>query len=112
MLRGRRKRRGEIVIDRPRGSLHPKYGGAGSPLDYGHVEGTSGGDGDRLDLWRGSARDASLVGIVCTVDRVKRDAEIKLLLGCTSDEIEAVRRFHNNGDGMSALVVRRDTTER
>ena len=48
------------------------------------------------------------MGIVCTVDSLKEDAELKLLVGCTDEEIEVVREFHNNNDYMSATIVRRD----
>ncbi len=103
---------GEVVIDRPQGSTHPRYPDVVYPLDYGYVEGTRSGDGQEVDVWRGSLPGASLVGIVCTVDTRKGDTEIKLLVGCTEQEIEAIVRFHDDGDGMSAITVRRDTVRR
>ena len=42
---------------------------------------------------------------------LKRDAEIKLLPGCTDEEIETIERFHNQSDYMSGLVIRRDAEE-
>jgi len=48
-----------------------------------------------------------LVAIICTVDTLKNDTEIKLLLGCTEKEIEIVNRIHNDNDYMSGLLVRR-----
>jgi inorganic pyrophosphatase len=95
-----------LVIDRPRGSPHPRYPEMVYPLDYGYLKGTSGGDGNELDVWRGSLPEAELVGILCTVDMKKGDAEIKLLLGLAEHEIEAVARFLNN-EYMSAIVIRR-----
>jgi inorganic pyrophosphatase len=47
-----------------------------------------------------------LGGIVCTVDVLKHDAEIKLLLGCTAAEIETISSFLSNAC-MSAIVIRR-----
>ena len=98
---------GEVVIDRVKGSRHPRFPSCVYPVDYGYVRGTSGGDGQELDLWRGSIAQGRLVGIVCTVDRLKRDAEIKLLLGCTVEETESILRFHNEDDMMSAVHVKR-----
>ena len=40
----------EIAIDRPRGSAHPRYADITYPLDYGYLTGTSGGDGDEIDI--------------------------------------------------------------
>src|SRR5512142_1498823 len=96
----------EVVLDRPRGSRHPRYQAIAYPLDYGYLEGTAGGDGNEIDVWRGSMQEGRLVGIVCTIDISKRDTEVKLLIGCTPDEVETVFRFHNN-DYMSAIVIRR-----
>jgi len=59
-----------------------------------------------MDVWRGSIADGLLVAIVCTVDTMKKDAEIKLLVGCTEAEIDTVRRFHNN-NYMSGIIIRR-----
>ena len=97
----------EIVIDRPRGTTHPRYPEVVYPLDYGYLQGTTSGDGDGIDVWRGSMTRAVLVGVVCTVDTLKRDAEVKLLVGCTNDEFEAVDKFHNENDYMSGIVVMR-----
>jgi inorganic pyrophosphatase len=98
----------EIVIDRPRGSRHPRIAEWVYPLDYGYLQGTSSGDGDGIDVWVGSQEPARLVAVVCTVDSEKRDAEIKLLIGCSEAEMEAVARFHNQGDAMSGMLVKRN----
>jgi inorganic pyrophosphatase len=98
----------EVVIDRPKGAGHPRFPGLIYPLDYGYLKGTCGGDGSEIDVWRGSMVPARLVGVICTVDVLKGDAEVKLLLGCTEDEINIVSRFHNDNDYMSGIVVKRD----
>lgn len=100
-------RTGKLVIDRPEGSRHPKYPHVIYPLDYGYLSDTSGGDGNEIDIWCGSGDRTNLVAIICTVDTLKKDTEIKLLLGCTEAEIERVNRFHNDNAYMSGLVVRR-----
>jgi len=97
----------EVVIDRPKGSAHPRYPDILYPLDYGYLKETSGGDNNEIDVWRGSMANPRLVAIVCTIDTVKRDTEVKLLLGCNDDEVDTICRFHN-GPHQSAIVVRRD----
>ena len=96
----------EVVIDRPQGSAHPRYPAAIYPLDYGYLEGTSSGDGQGIDLWRGSVAMGRLDAVVCTVDLGKRDVEIKLLLGCTAAEKEQILAFHGGGQG--AKLIERD----
>jgi inorganic pyrophosphatase len=97
----------EIVIDRPKGSAHPRYASMLYPLDYGYLKGTCSGDGMEIDLWRGSLPAPSLDALVCTVDLLKRDVEVKLLLGCTQVEQRKACNFHNDGMHMSAILLKR-----
>jgi len=85
----------QIVIDRPKGVSHPHYPGYIYPLDYGYLENTTASDGDGIDVWMGSLDSKTLTGILCTFDTIKRDAEIKLLIGCTNDDIHLIRQFHH-----------------
>ena len=94
-----------LVVDRPRGSTHPRFPDFVYPLDYGYLEGTSGGDGGGIDVWAGSADRAALTGIVCTVDIAKRDTEIKLLAGCVAAEIEAILEAQNSGPQAAILLM-------
>jgi inorganic pyrophosphatase len=96
----------EIVIDRPKGTRHPRYPDLIFPLDYGYLKGTAGGDGDGIDVWQGSAMHRRLTAIGCTVDMKKKDAEIKLIIGCTDEEISIIEKFLN-GFYMSAIIIRR-----
>lgn len=95
-----------IVIDRPRGSAHPRYPDYIYPLDYGYLADTTAMDGGGIDLWRGSAAEPTLDALLVTVDSLKRDSEIKLLLGCTEAEKQTVYRSQNE-EGMHALLIRR-----
>ena len=90
-----------MVIDRPKGSSHPRYPDILYPFDYGYLENTTASDGDGIDVWLGSLNTVmntqsakTLTGILCTFDTLKRDAEIKLLIGCTEDDVQIIRNFH------------------
>ena len=98
----------QIVIDRPKGSAHPRFTQYIYPLDYGYLEGTSSMDGEGIDLWLGTDPAEKLTAILCTVDLIKRDSEIKLLLGCTEEEIQTVLAFHNQSELMRGMLVRRE----
>ncbi|NML75583.1 inorganic pyrophosphatase [Rhizobium sp. S-51] len=95
------------IIDRPKGSTHPRYPAIVYPLDYGYLDGTTAIDGQGVDLWRGSLDAGAIVGAVCTVDLTKKDTELKLLIGCTSAEMEIVAGFYNDSAAMKALLLRR-----
>ena len=83
-----------IFIDRPKHSAHPHYPEMIYPLDYGYLENTTASDGDGIDVWLGSMNTKTLTGILCTFDKIKRDAEIKLLISCTNEDIQIIREFH------------------
>ena len=85
-----------IVIDRPKGTAHPSFPEAIYPFSYGYVEGTLAADGGGIDVWIGSQGNHELSGILCTYDTRDRDAEIKLLLGCTNDDVQVIIGFHSS----------------
>ena len=93
-----------VVVDRPRGSRHPRHPWLRYPLDYGHLEGTTGGDGSGVDVWLGSLPDRGVTGIICTVDLGRRDAELKVLLGCTPEEAQQGLAVHSAGEQAGLLL--------
>ena len=99
-----------VVIDRPKGTRHPRYPELAYPLDYGYLEGTTSGDGGGIDVWLGASGSGDLSAVILTVDAFKRDAEIKLLLGCSEEETQIALACSNN-DKMRALLVRRPKEE-
>lgn len=40
-------------------------------------------DGQGIDVWVGSDPHRKIDAIMCTVDILKKDSEIKILIGCT-----------------------------
>jgi len=66
-------------------------------------------DASEIDVWRGSLDEGHLDAVLCTVDVLKRDAELKLLVGCSLTEKHAARDFHT-GEHMSAILVEREAT--
>lgn len=85
----------KIIIDRPRGNQHPRYPQLIYPLGYGYLENTTASDGDGIDVWMGSLNSKTLTGILCTFDKIKRDAEIKLLIGCTNEDVQVIQAFNS-----------------
>ena len=98
---------GKIIIDRPKGSVHPKFPNVKYEVDYGYIENTSSMDGGGIDVWIGSLSENKVNAIICTVDLMKKDSEIKLLIGCTEEEITTVYEFHNSTEFMKGILIRR-----
>jgi inorganic pyrophosphatase len=95
-----------VVVERPRGSADNHFPDFIYPFDYGFLQETKGGDGAELDVWLGSGDRRKVTGVVCTVDLMKRDSEVKILLGCSPDEMAEIEKAHNMGHKSGLLIVR------
>jgi F420 biosynthesis protein FbiB-like protein len=99
-----------IIIDRPKGSSHPRYPEFIYPLDYGYLDGTTGPDEAGIDVWLGSVQEKTATSLVLTIDLTKQDAEVKLLLACTPQEEQIVFETMSS-QGQRAILVRRSDDE-
>ena len=99
---------GKIVIDRPKDTAHPRFPDVLYPVDYGYIENTTAMDGGGIDAWRGSLKSGTVNAIICTVDLMKKDSEIKVLIGCTDAEINTIYEFHNDSEFMKGILIRRE----
>src|SRR5690554_3681448 len=97
----------ETVIDRPRGQPHPNFPDLIYPFDYGYMKGTSGGDGAEVDVWLGSLVGGTVTAVLCTVDPYKKDAELKVMIGCSSVDLEIISSFLRDEAELPHLVIRR-----
>jgi inorganic pyrophosphatase len=100
-------RASEIVIDRPKGARHPRFPEIVYPVDYGYLKDTASMDGGGIDVWLGSGGSRTVDAVICTVDLRKNDSEVKILIGCTPEETQKVCDFHNHGEHMKGLLIRR-----
>lgn len=98
----------ELIIDRPKGSAHPRYPSLIYPVDYGYLKDTSSMDGGGIDVWIGTNGEKAVDAIICTVDLMKRDSEIKILIGCTEEEKRRILRLHNETACMKGVMLRRN----
>ena len=97
----------EIIIDRPKGTAHPRFPHVIYPLDYGYLAGTSSMDEGGVDIWRGTLAGNTADALIVTIDLMKRDSEIKLLIGLTDEEKQCVLDFHNDSRYMKGILINR-----
>ena len=64
-------------------------------------------DGAGIDVWLGTKCDRTLDAIICTADLLKKDSEIKLLIGCTEEEKAIIYETHNESEYMKGIMIRR-----
>jgi inorganic pyrophosphatase len=97
----------EIIIDRPKGTVHPRYPDFIYKVDYGYLKNTSSMDGGGIDVWKGTDIQQKIDAVVCTIDLTKKDSEIKILVGCTEKEKQTIYQIHNNSANMKGVLIRR-----
>ena len=97
----------EIIIDRPKGSAHPRYPELIYRVDYGYLKDTASMDGGGIDVWVGTGV-RKIDAVMCIVDLLKRDSEIKILIGCTEEEKNIVYETHNESQYMKGIMIRRE----
>jgi len=100
-------RESELVIDRPKGTYHPKFPELVYPVDYGYLKNTTSLDGGGIDVYRGSDASGIIDAILGSIDLHKKDSEIKILIGCTRDEKKQILEFHNRNEYMKGLLIER-----
>lgn len=96
----------EIIIDRPKGTAHPKFPDFIYKVDYGYLKETTAMDGGGIDVWVGTG-EKKIDAIVVTVDLMKKDSEIKILIGCTDEEKQIIYQTHNETEYMKGILIRR-----
>ena len=96
----------EVIIDRPKGTTHPKYPDFIYEVDYGYLKNTASMDGSGIDVWVGTG-EKKIDAVICTVDLMKRDSEIKILIGCTEEEKTIVYKTHNETEYMKGILIER-----
>lgn len=97
----------KIIIDRPKGTVHPRYPDFLYEVEYGYLKDTISMDGGEIDVWRGTDKEQRIDAIMCTVDLLKKDSEIKILIGCTEEEKEKIYHIHNDSVYMKGILIRR-----
>lgn len=95
----------KIIIDRPKGTAHPKYPDFIYKVDYGYLDNTFSMDNGGIDVWVGNDNNKQIDAIMCIVDLIKRDSEIKILIGCTEEEKEIIYRTHNETKYMKGILI-------
>ena len=99
----------QLIIDRPKSTHHPHFPEIIYPVDYGYLKGTTSMDKGGIDVWRGTDPSGMIDAIIVTVDLMKKDSEIKILIGCTPEEKWLILDFFNKGEYMKGILIKRNT---
>lgn len=98
----------KLSISRRKGETHPLYHNLQYPVDYGHLDDTNGKEDaeNGISVYCGS-QPRSVTALIVAADILKKDLDVKILVGCTEDEISLVLRFLNQTDYQKTVLIRR-----
>ncbi len=96
-----------IIITQPSGSAHPVYGNLIYPVNYGYLSDTLSQDETGISIYKGSLSANQVNTILIAADILKKDIEVKLLVGCSDTEEDAILRFTNQTDFQKTVLIRR-----
>ena len=65
-------------------------------------------DNGGIDIYVGSQKEKNANAIICTVDLLKGDSEIKILLGCTDMEKQTIYQTINCNANMKGILINRE----
>ena len=97
----------KLVVDRPRNTCHYKYSNLIYPVDYGYLCDTTGSDQAHIDVFKGSEKSNLVQSVVVSADILKKDCEVKLLIGCSEEEELEILEFLNQTEFQKAVLIRR-----
>ncbi len=97
----------EINLNRKKGDVHPVFKNLIYPTDYGHVTDTKSVTSEGVSVYAGSGDRNKITALVVAADILAKELDVKMLIGCTDQEVEDVLRFLNQTDLQKTVLIRR-----
>ncbi|MFV0381986.1 MAG: Inorganic pyrophosphatase [Breznakia sp.] len=97
----------EIVIEHKKNTAHPRFVNAICPVDYGFLRDTMSAEMSKIDVFIGSGDVSRIHAIMVSVDILKKDCEIKILIGCSEEETHDILVFLNENESQKCVLLRR-----
>ena len=97
----------DLILDKPKGTVHKRFSNLIYPVNYGYFRENIGGDEEHIRVFRGSLNSSTVEALVVCVDILKKDIEVKLLVGCTDEEELSIMEFLNQTDFQKSVILRR-----
>ena len=94
-----------VNIIRHKGEVHPQFKNLIYPTEYGHLDET--GNGNPISVYMGTKNHSEITGLIVAADILQKPIDVKLLLGCTEEEVNDVLHFLNQTDFQKTVLIRR-----
>ena len=96
-----------IKINRPKGEHHPEYPALIFPVNYGVLKDTSGTGTQEIDIFVGSQKIEKVQAIAVSTDILRKNIEVKLVVGCSNEEVIDILEYLNSVEFQKAVLIHR-----
>lgn len=94
---------GSIIQTKKKGEAHDTFKNLVYPVDYGKIADLQ----DDISVYLGSGARSQITGLVIAADILSKELDVKVLAGCTEDEVDQVLHFLNQTDFQKTVFIRR-----
>lgn len=96
-----------LKISRKKGETHPNFKNLVYPVDYGHLQDTVSINSEGISVYVGSKGHSSVTALAVAADILEKSIDVKVLCGCTEEEVLDVLHFLNQTDYQKTVLIRR-----
>ena len=94
-------------ITRKKGEVHPRFQNLIYPVDYGYINDTKSFGKDGVSVYAGSGNQYEISALVVAADILIKELDVKVLVGCTEEEVDQVLRFLNQTNYQKTVLIRK-----
>lgn len=95
----------KIMITKEKNDLHNEYPNLAYPVAYGYLE-VGANQEKAVNIYQGTHGNL-VTGLIVSVDILKKDMSIKLLVGCDESEEQLILYFLNQTDFQKTVLIKR-----
>lgn len=98
---------GTRKVIKKKGEVHDTFKNLVYPLDYARIEDMKSVSGHGVAVYLGSENRNKVSALVIAADILEKELDVKVLAGCTEEEIEEVLRYLNQTDFQKTVLIKR-----
>ncbi len=98
---------GSRRLIKKKGEQHDTYKNLVYPLDYARIEDMKSVSGHGVAVYLGSDNRNKVSGLIVAADILEKELDVKVLAGCTDEEIEDVLRYLNQTEFQKTILIKR-----
>ncbi len=98
---------GTRKVFKKKGEVHDTFKNLVYPLDYARIEDMKSVSGHGVAVYLGSENRNKVSALVVAADILEKELDVKVLAGCTEEEIEEVLRYLNQTDFQKTVLIKR-----